>query len=111
MVLHPVPQKFNTFNTFTPLPPLAAIATFAIFAKFANFNLALEYPTLLPRQVPSARSISERTLATRRPLSCKRLDGPGTLWVAVGDEGTRAARGVEGFRGQGVRARPTPASS
>jgi len=27
---------------------------FAKFARFANFNLALEYPTLLPRQVPPA---------------------------------------------------------
>jgi hypothetical protein len=66
MVLRPAPQKFTTFTIF------ATFANFAKFAKFANFNLALEYPTLLPRQVPPARSISDCTLPTPRPLVCSK---------------------------------------
>jgi hypothetical protein len=57
LLLPPAPQKFNTFNTFN---------TFAIITP------AREYPTLLHRPAPHARSVAECTDATALPPS--RLD-------------------------------------
>ncbi len=47
-----VPQKFNTFNTFN---------------TFATFNPALAYQTLLHRQEPRARSVTERDFRLHVP--------------------------------------------
>jgi hypothetical protein len=55
MAPHPVPEMFAIF------------AKFAKFAKFANFDPALEYPTLIHRQAPRARSMSDRSYSTPHP--------------------------------------------
>jgi hypothetical protein len=72
----PSPEKFNTFNTFT---------------VFAIIDPAFAYSTLIHRQAPHAPSLSQRTIPTTLPPSCKRLDGPGTREV-VGGKGVGEKR-------------------
>ena len=71
----PSPEKFNTFNTFN---------TLTTFATFGYFTLAREDPTLVDRQAPRARSVSERARSPPHPplparwLGCPRR---GALWA------------------------------
>jgi hypothetical protein len=50
-------------------------AIFAIFAKFAIFDPALECPTLIHRQAPRSRSMSDRACSTPHPLACAQARG------------------------------------